>query len=306
MRRRTRTLSLAAVLLCAPVLATATPATAQVAARPGTGEAKPLRIMITNDDGFDAPGIRILADRLTAAGHDVTVVAPLTNQSGMGTKMSTGSSVTVRHPGPKVWAVDGTPGDAVAFGLSVVFAGKAPDLVVSGTNFGTNIAGIANHSGTVGGAVAALEAGVPAFAVSTGGLAAPVLESTVNAMHPTSDFVAELIEHLRKSSPSARLLPDGLGLNINHPIVGEDGKGLAKGAAVTTQDGQQILKPNYTDSGNGTWKISVSVDLRTPAKGSDVEALRADKVSLTPIAADWNTGPLDAAKTAALLRGFRP
>ncbi|MEU8617279.1 5'/3'-nucleotidase SurE [Streptomyces sp. NPDC048623] len=304
--RRARLLSLAAVLLCTPVLATATPATAQVGAQPDTDEAAALRIMITNDDGFDAPGIRILADRLTAAGHDVTIVAPLTNQSGTGTKMSAGSSVTVRHPRPKVWAVDGTPGDAVAFGLSVVFADKAPDLVVSGANFGTNIAGIATHSGTVGGAVAALEAGVPAFAVSTGGLSAPVFESTVNAMHPTSDFVAELIEHLRKRSHSARLLPEGVGLNINHPIVGEDGKGLAKGTAVTTQDKQQILKPNYTDSGNGTWKVSVTVDLRTPAMGSDVEALGADKVSLTPIAADWNTGPVDTAKTAGLLRGLRP
>ncbi|MEV3992631.1 5'/3'-nucleotidase SurE [Streptomyces sp. NPDC049837] len=300
--RRKRVLPLAALLLCTPALAGTVPASAAPQATPSG----PLRILLTNDDGYNAPGIRMMFQRLTAAGHDVTIVAPLTNQSGTGTKMMSGTTITVKHPEPRVWAVDGTPGDSVSFGMSEVFADRAPDLVVSGTNFGPNVAALATHSGTVGGAVAALEHGVPAIAVSTGGLTVPVPEPIFNAMRPTNDFTVKLIERLRAKAQNGRLLPEGVGLNLNHPVVGTDGTGTARGAAVTTQDPQPVLKADYTDSGDGTWKVNVTV-VSTPAqKGGDVEAISADKVSITPISPNWNTDHADFAKTATLLAGLRP
>lgn len=301
--RRTRVLPVAALLLCTPALAGTVPASAAPEAAAQDG---PLRILLTNDDGYNAPGIRMLHQRLTDAGYDVTIVAPLTNQSGTGTKMMSGSTLTVKHPEPKVWAVDGTPGDAVSFGLSEVFAGHAPDLVISGTNFGPNVAALATHSGTVGGAVAALEQGVPAIAVSTGGLTVPVPDPIFNAMRPTDDFVVKLIERLRSRARNGRLLPEGVGLNVNHPVVGADGKGTAAGVSLTTQDPQPVLKADYTDSGDGTWKVNVNVVPAPAEQGGDVEAISADKVSVTPISPDWNTGPADFAKTAALLAGLRP
>ncbi|MEU5539414.1 5'/3'-nucleotidase SurE [Streptomyces sp. NPDC020362] len=299
--RRTRVLPLAALLLSTPALVGAVPASAA----PGT-PAGPLRILLTNDDGFDAVGIRTLFQRLTAAGYDVTIVAPLTNQSGTGTKMMSSTTLTVKHPEPRVWAVDGTPGDAVSFGLSEVFADRAPDLVVSGTNFGPNLAALATHSGTVGGAVAALEQGVPAIAVSTGGLTAPVPGPVVNAMRPTGDFTVKLIERLKARATNGRLLPEGVGLNVNHPVVGPDGKGTALGASLTTQDPQPVLKADYTDSGDGTWKVNANVVSAPAQKGGDVEAISADKVSITPISPDWNTGTAGFARTARLLAGLRP
>ncbi|MEU9106076.1 5'/3'-nucleotidase SurE [Streptomyces xanthophaeus] len=300
--RRTRVLPLAALVLCAPALAGTAPATAAPqAAPPG-----PLRILLTNDDGYNAPGIRKAYERLTAAGHDVTIVAPLTNQSGTGTKMTNAPTVTVKHPEPKVWAVDGTPGDAVAFGLAEVFAGRAPDLVVSGTNFGPNVAGLATHSGTVGGAVTALESGVPAIALSTGGLSAPDPVTTVNAMVPTMEFTVKLIDRLRSRARSGPLLPKGVGLNVNHPVIGADGKGTAAGVATTFQDPQNFLEPDFTDSGDGTWKVSVKVALKPAAKGGDLEAVAAGKIAVSPMNSDWNTGPADRATAAALLAGLRP
>nr|WP_237545590.1 5'/3'-nucleotidase SurE [Streptomyces sp. SID1046] len=265
-----------------------------------------MRILLTNDDGYNAPGIRKAFERLTAAGHDVTIVAPLTNQSGTGTKMLSGPSITVKHPEPKVWAVDGTPGDSVAFGLAEVFAGDAPDLVVSGTNFGPNVAGLATHSGTVGGAVAALEHGVPAIALSTGGVAAPDPVTTVNAMGPTLDFAVKLIDRLRTRARSGALLPQGVGLNVNHPVVGADGKGTAAGVAATFQDPQTLLEPDFTDAGDGTWKVTVKVDLRPAAKGGDIEAVTANRIAVSPMSPNWNTGPVDQAVTAALIAGLRP
>ncbi|MGW0395309.1 5'/3'-nucleotidase SurE [Streptomyces sp. NPDC003042] len=314
--RRKRVLPLAALMLCTPALAGTTPAlaspttvsapTAVPAPAPVPAPAGPLRILLTNDDGYDAPGIRKAFERLTAAGHDVTIVAPLTNQSGTGTKMMNAPTIAVKHLEPKVWAVDGTPGDSVAFGLSEVFEGKAPDLVVSGTNFGPNVAGLATHSGTVGGAVTALESGVPAIALSTGGVAAPDPVTTVNAMGPTVDFAVKLIDRLRARARSGPLLPKGVGLNVNHPVVGADGKGTAAGVATTFQDPQTLLEPDFTDSGDGTWKVSVKVALRPPAKGGDIEAVSAGRIAVSPMNADWNTGPADHAATSALLLGLRP
>ncbi|MFI8341660.1 5'/3'-nucleotidase SurE [Streptomyces sp. NPDC085639] len=304
--RRKRVLPLAALLLCAPALAGTAPAVAAPQTAPQAAPAGPLRILLTNDDGYNAPGIRKAFQRLTAAGHDVTIVAPLTNQSGAGTKMSNAPTITVKHPEPKVWAVDGSPGDSVAFGLAEVFAGDAPDLVVSGTNFGPNVAGLATHSGTVGGAVAALEHGVPAIALSTGGVTVPDPVTTVNAMGPTLDFAVKLIDRLRARARSGPLLPQGVGLNVNHPVVGADGKGTAAGVAATFQDPQTLLEPDFTDAGDGTWKVAVKVDLQPAAKGGDLEAVVANRIAVSPMSPNWNTGPVDHAVTSALIAGLRP
>ncbi|MFD9358425.1 5'/3'-nucleotidase SurE [Streptomyces sp. NPDC060031] len=303
--RHKRVLPLAALMLCTPALAGTTRAAAAPQTAPAAPSA-PLRILLTNDDGYNAPGIRKAFARLTAAGHDVTIVAPLTNQSGTGTKMASAPAIAVQHPEPKVWAVDGTPGDSVAFGLAEVFEGRAPDLVVSGTNFGPNLASLATHSGTIGGAVAALEYGVPAIALSTGGLAVPDPVATVNAMDPTVDFAVKLIDRLRTRARSGPLLPKGVGLNVNHPVIGADGKGVARGVASTFQDPQAPLRPDFTDSGDGTWKVSVRLSVQPAAKGGDVEAVSADRIAVSPMNADWNTGPADFAVTSALLSGLRP
>ncbi|MET9962877.1 5'/3'-nucleotidase SurE [Streptomyces sp. NPDC006326] len=300
--RRTYVLPPAVLLLCTAALAGMPPAVAS----PQTAPAAPLRILLTNDDGYEAPGIRTAFARLTAAGYDVTMVAPLTNQSGTGTKMTSAPSITVKHPEPKVWAVDGTPGDAVVFGLSEVFEGRAPDLVVSGTNFGPNLAGLATHSGTVGGAVAALEYGVPAIALSTGGLAVPDPTATVNAMGPTMDFAVKLIDRLHARAGSGPLLPKGVGLNVNHPVVGPEGKGTAAGVSSTFQDPQAPLQPDFTDAGDGTWKVSVRLRPRPAARGGDVEAVSADRIAVSPMNADWNTGPADFGPVSALVAGLRP
>ncbi|MFF4099621.1 5'/3'-nucleotidase SurE [Streptomyces sp. NPDC001903] len=307
--RRKRVLPPTVLILCTAALAGTAPAVASpltAPAQPAATPAAPLRILLTNDDGYNAPGIRKAFERLTAAGYDVTIVAPLTNQSGTGTKMMSAPSITVKHPEPKVWAVDGTPGDSVLFGLSEVFEGHAPDLVVSGTNFGPNVAGLATHSGTVGGAVAALENGVPAIALSTGGLAVPDPTATVNAMGPTMDFAVKLIDRLRTRAKSGPLLPKGVGLNVNHPVVGADGKGTAAGVAATFQDPQAPLQPDFTDSGDGTWKVDVQFRPQPAAKGGDVEAVSAGKIAVSPMNADWNAGPAESAVAAALIAGVRP
>ncbi|QFG23067.1 5'/3'-nucleotidase SurE [Actinomadura sp. WMMB 499] len=292
MKKTLITLSLAGLALVGAPPAAAAP------------ETEPLRILLSNDDGYDAPGIEAVHAELTEAGHDVTIVAPAADQSGRGTARAFGGTVQAAQMSEDVWAVTGTPGDAVAFGLFHVFKDDKPDLVVSGTNAGQNIAALANHSGTVGAAVTALEYGVPAIAVSTEA-SRPSEEPMLNAQRHTADFVVKLVAKLRGDRRDG-LLPEHLALNVNYPIVGDDGDSPATAWTLTNQDRQPLVKPSYTDRGDGTYTMGLTPDVQEPGRRSDVATLAADRISITPIEANWGTGPLATARAGALLRGLKP
>ena len=151
------------VLMCAVVFVPSLPA-----AVPG-----PLNILLVNDDGWDAVGIQSLKSALQAAGHTVTLVAPLTNRSGSGTSLTL-DVVQVQQMSTNEYAVDGTPATCVLLGISGIL-GARPDLVVSGINKGKNVGPDVVFSGTVGATVAALRAGLPGIAFST---APPVEDET--------------------------------------------------------------------------------------------------------------------------------
>ena len=181
-------------------------------------------ILLTNDDGFDAPGITTLRQALVGAGHDVTVVAPLSQQSGSGMKITLGP-LKLAQASARVWTVAGTPIDAVAIGLTRVLAATPPDLVVSGTNLGQNLGANTNSSGTVGAAVMAMQLGVPAIAISAGldlresGDTPQRFTSTIEAFPDAASLVVNLIARLARSRGRAgALLPPGIVLNVNYPL----------------------------------------------------------------------------------------
>ena len=135
------------------------PASARTLARYGDR----VRILVTNDDGVDAPGIKPLAVALAADGHDVVVVAPTSDRSGSGAAIGklfgTEPPEIVRHvwpelPGVAVHALDAPPATAV-LGAALGAFGDPPDLVASGINPGANTGHLVIHSGTVGAALTA-------------------------------------------------------------------------------------------------------------------------------------------------------
>jgi 5'-nucleotidase len=132
---------------------------------------RPLRILVSNDDGVSAPGIDALVTALAAEpATEVTVVAPAANQSGAGSKTSPGpltASKATTASGYPATAVDGFPADSVVYGLHTVLTAP-PDLVITGINAGQNIGPAIDLSGTVGAARAAAQEGIPAVAVSAG------------------------------------------------------------------------------------------------------------------------------------------
>src|SRR5262245_58966594 len=132
----------------------------------------PLNIVLTNDDGLNAPGIQTLYAGLVTAGFNVHIVAPAANQSAQGSSL--GGTAALSNPiditefSPGNFFVDGKPATAALTALDDLFAGQAPDLVISGTNRGENIGTSENISGTVNGALQALFEGIPSIAISAG------------------------------------------------------------------------------------------------------------------------------------------
>ena len=161
-----------AVTLLAALVGVAVCAAMPVSAGASSKKGETLQILVTNDDGVSAPGIDAAVTALTALPNTkVTVVAPLSNQSGSGPKVSGGTLTATdatTASGYPAKAIAGYPADTIIWAIDDHGVTLRPDLVVSGINFGQNLGPLAAISGTVGAAETALARGIPALAVSQG------------------------------------------------------------------------------------------------------------------------------------------
>lgn len=179
-----------------------------------------MRILITNDDGYNAKGIKVLASIMEQFG-EVTVIAPKTHQSGMSMAVSLGFKQIAHKDLGKGWHyVDATPASCVKFGLNTMFLDNYPDVVVSGINHGSNASTASCYSGTLGAAEEAALNGIPAIGVS------------LDTLHPDADFSAvekyfgDIFLKLMSDLPKKH----GVYYNVNFPnIPAEDIKGIRAG-----------------------------------------------------------------------------
>jgi 5'-nucleotidase len=207
----------------------------------GASQAR-LKILLTNDDGFDANGLKVMQAALSAAGHQVTVVAPATNQSATSMSMTSGV-IKFEKKSDAVWAVHGTPADAAVIGLVHILRDARPDLVVSGTNAGQNLALSTNSSGTVSAAIAATRYGVPAIATSAGtGPNADSAYETAAAL--TTRIIAALSAD---RSADGKLLPERYVITLNVPALPP---GALKGVKWAPLSRQASYTRVYTETGN--------------------------------------------------------
>jgi 5'-nucleotidase len=256
----------------------------------------PLRILLTNDDGYDAPGIEAMRKALIDAGHDVTVVAPLVNQSGSGVRVTTSGEISLLEQDDGIWSVAGSPADAVLVALRYLMKDSPPDLVVSGANFGQNLA-YGSSSGTIGAATMSMYAGLPAIAVSVGvRLAERRSEprrypSTLAAFPGAAAFVVDLIGDLQaSSSASGRLLPEQTILNINYPALAP---ARIRGVRFVTaaRGGDVILDYDPADEA-GILRIKFAPLDVAPKRleGTDIEAFRSGHIAITVFDGIWDAG----------------
>ena len=124
-----------------------------------------MRVLVSNDDGVEAPGIRVLAEGLRAAGHEVTVVAPDRDRSGASNSLTLDRPIRVRQVADRTWRVTGTPTDCVHLALTGLLEAD-PDIVLSGINTAANLGDDDIYSGTVAAAMEGRFLGHPAVALS--------------------------------------------------------------------------------------------------------------------------------------------
>jgi 5'-nucleotidase len=170
---------------------------------------KSFRIMITNDDGYRAEGIKELEAIARTITDDVWVVAPSEQQSGMGHALTYRDPLRVTKHGEKHYSVDGTPTDSVIIGIRKILADHKPDLVLSGVNNGENVAESFTHSGTIGAAIEATLHGVKAIAFSQVTLEKYPVDWTV-----TKELGPSVLKTLLKQDWSNNTL-----LNVNFPLL---------------------------------------------------------------------------------------
>lgn len=224
------------------------------------------RILVTNDDGIDAPGIKLLERSLEGLG-DLIVIAPKEEQSGSSHSLTIGRPVRIEERDKHHISISGTPTDCVLLAHHSLMK-KDIALVASGINMGYNLADDVLYSGTVAAAMEGRLLRYPSIAVSTS-------REIEKLTQPSLEFVLEFAEMVLKNGrPSL--------VNINIP------PGEPKGVRVTRL-GKRIYKDvvNRSQDENGEWHLILSGELSSVSiEGSDTEAIESGYISVTPLHLD--------------------
>ncbi len=234
-------------------------------------------IIVTNDDGYDAPGIVSLAEAVLPLG-DAQICAPAINQSASGHKITLSQDISYRRclvgDGIRALAVNGSPADCIALSLLGLVDGK-PDLVVSGINRGENMAQDLTYSGTVSAALEAAIHGIPAIAFSLASR-----HANAKADYQVAAIVARGIvqEMLTNTLPAYTIL------NVNIPPVEryEDLRGIR-----LTRQGVRVYRDRLVEVASGIARVEGEPPTaNTDELGTDVWAVHRDYVSVTPVHLD--------------------
>lgn len=237
-----------------------------------------MKILITNDDGYQAPGIQCLFHHL-AKSHDVIMVAPAENKSACGSAITVRAPIKLVDEGENFFALAGSPADCVlvAIGgfLDQRFPGWVPDVVVSGINAGANLGDDVRYSGTVAGALEARYLDFPALAVSL-----------VSAADDYSTFVhfdtaAQVVDDVLSNINQWRTLDDVAVLNINVPDLPYE----KLENSVFTRVGQRA-KPQGIVEVNGEFLLGPVAKPRDDVEGTDFYAISQNQVSISPLLKD--------------------
>ena len=246
-----------------------------------------MRILITNDDGINAPGLEVLtaiAADIAGPEGEVWTVAPAFEQSGVGHCISYTHPMLIAKLSPRRYAAEGSPADCVLAAIYDVLHGAKPDLVLSGVNRGNNAAENVLYSGTIGGALEAALQGVPAIALSqfmgpeTGALADPF---DCARQHGTA-VVRDLLEKGLWTDDDYRIF-----YNVNFPpISGAATKGLCVAPQGFRRDTAFSTEPHLSPSGKRFLWIQGGPQHRPTLPGTDAAVNLQGYVSVTPMRAD--------------------
>jgi 5'-nucleotidase len=232
------------------------------------------RVLLTNDDGFDAPGLRALTQVAEELAEEVWVVAPNYDQSGTSHSLSLHSPLRVSQKAERRYSVSGTPGDCVVMAVRHLMVSGRPDLVLSGINRGANLGIETVLSGTVGAAMTGMLLGIPSIALSQAFSDRNAVRwDTARALAP------KVIRQFAKG-----LWSQGSILNINFPDVpvGEVGPVEFTTQGTGLMDGVEVVSAIDPRSLEYHW-LRLRRSAREDVPGSETFAIGRGRVSVTPL-----------------------
>ncbi len=235
-----------------------------------------LKILLTNDDGIKGAGLWTLAAALKNRGHEVTIAAPLNQQSGMSHALSILREVEYKrfdNPDFEAWIFDGTPTDCVKIYLEGMNDGKIFDAVISGINDGANLATDVLYSGTVGAALEGFLHKIPSLAVSRDKNSEipfdAAAESTVNYLEKILSIKNEPFLH-----------------NLNFPKKFRAGKAEFMSTRLGHRDYINAFTSRTDDEGRAYFHIGGTVYDIDAGEGTDIHAVNLGFISVTPLHCD--------------------
>lgn len=244
-----------------------------------------MRILITNDDGINAPGLAVLERIARTLSDDIYVIAPESDQSGVAHSLSVNDPLRLRKISERHYAVKGTPTDCVIMGMKLILENCQPDLVLSGVNSGQNIAEDVIYSGTIAGAMEGTILGIPSIALSQtyghesgrDGICWDCAET-----HAPAILKKILVEGI----------PKDIVINVNFPDCPADD---VKGVSVTVQGSRdgRTLKIDSRKDGRAIpyYWIAYGKAHMVPGAGTDLEAIAQKHISITPLRFDLTDEP---------------
>ncbi len=259
-----------------------------------------MRILITNDDGINAPGLAVLkriAEELAGPDGEVWCVAPAFEQSGVGHCISYTHPTMIAQMGERRFAAEGSPADCVLAGVHDVMKDAPPELILSGVNRGNNSAENALYSGTLGAAIEGALQGIPSFALSQ--FLGPKNFHADDPFEAAGAYGADVVRKVL----DANLSNDhayGLFYNVNFPpVLAADVKGVRAVSQGLRQGTRFSVEPHNAPSGRRfLWAKGGDQTVMT-GEGTDAAANLDGYISVTPMRAD-----LTAHDTLAALKGI--
>ena len=235
-----------------------------------------MRILLTNDDGINAPGMAVLEAIAARLSDDVWVCAPAEENSGAGHSLTLHMPVRLVEHGPQRFAVTGTPTDAVNLALRKLFADKAPDLVISGVNNGENLADDVTYSGTISAAMEGALAGIPAVALSQ------ALRDAGHGFAAAEAWAAKVLAPLLDLQMAKRTV-----VNVNFPALPAD---RVRGIRVVRQGFHDYARGSLLEGtdprGRPYYWFGLQDVEHTLDHGTDLEAVNEGYIAITPLQLD--------------------
>ncbi|MCC6530979.1 MAG: 5'/3'-nucleotidase SurE [Burkholderiales bacterium] len=231
-----------------------------------------MRILLSNDDGYFAPGLAVLAAALAKIA-EVTVVAPERDRSGSSNSLTLDRPLTMRRAPSGFSYVNGTPTDCVHLAVTGLLD-FVPDMIVSGINDGANMGDDTIYSGTVAAATEGFLLGIPSLAISLAGGRGVHFETAASV-------ACRLVERFRAGSPAAHVL-----LNVNVPDVPLERLGGMEVTRLGKRHKAEPMVKSMTPRGDTVYWVGAAGAAQDAGAGTDFHAVANNRVSITPLQMD--------------------